>query len=180
MDGLMIILFLIILFVIVVWLYIAKQGDAEFVFLVEQRTPWTVEEVTENSAVFSTKVPFVNRGTQGGTIMDAYPRYLLPCEQYDAVDVYARLTNMEETLFRTDGYWESVIVLAKEGGTVLVTVKLTAKEGSIEAALADMVNMPIDLVYQIVARSDWYLSKNRIIFVGDEARQAFQNKQNQA
>jgi hypothetical protein len=174
-DGLMIVLLLVIIFIAAVWLYIAKQGDAEFAFLVDQRTPWVIEALYEGSATFSVKVPFINRGSQDGTIMDAYTRHLLPYEQYDAVEVYSRLTN--EELFRSDGYWEAVIVPKHTGGTVIVTVRLTAKAGSIEQALADMVDMSVDIVYQIVARSPWYISKNRLLFNADEARLAFQRKQ---
>ncbi len=175
MDGLMILLLLVILFIAAVWLYIAQQGDAEFAFLVNQRTPWIVEEIREHSVTFSVKVPFINRGSQDGTIMDAYTRHLLPFEQYDGVDVATRLTN--EELFRTDGYWEAVIIPKHTGGTAIATVRLTAKNSSIEEALAAMVDMPVDIVYQIVARSPWYISKNRLIFNADEARLAFQNKQ---
>lgn len=175
MNGLMIVLLLAIIVVAAIWLFIAQQGDAEFEFLVNQRTPWEVEEIHDKSVTFSVKVPFINRGSQDGTIMDAYTRHLLPFEQYDAVEVYSRLTN--EELFRTDGYWEAVIVPKHTGGTAIATVRLTAKKGSIEEALADMVDMTVDVVYQIVARSPWYISKNRLLFSADEARLAFQNKQ---
>lgn len=175
MNGLMIVLLLAIIVVAAIWLFIAQQGDAEFEFLVNQRTPWEVEEIHDNSVTFSAKVPFINRGSQDGTIMDAYTRHLLPFEQYDAVEVYSRLTN--EELFRTDGYWEAVIVPKHTGGTAIATVRLTAKKGSIEESLADMVDMTVDVVYQIVARSPWYISKNRLLFSADEARLAFQKKQ---
>lgn len=175
MDGLMIVLLFVILIVAAVWLYIAQQGDAEFAFLVDQRTPWIVEESHDDSVTFSVKIPFINRGSQDGTIMDAYTRHLLPFEQYDAVDVYSRLTN--EELFRTDGYWEAVIVPKHTGGTAIATVRLTATNGSMDKALADMVDMSVDIVYQIVARSPWYISKNRLIFNADEARLAFHSKQ---
>ncbi|MDU2064136.1 MAG: hypothetical protein E6713_04770 [Sporomusaceae bacterium] len=174
MDALMIILLLIILFIAAVWLYIARQGDAEFVFLVEEHTPWIVEDLDDRSVTFTAKVPFINKGRQGGTIMDAYTRHLLPCEQYDAVTVQSQLTS--EAMFRTDGYWESVIFTPNEGGRAIVTVKLTAKEGTIQAAMTDMVNMPVEIVYQIVARSDWYITKNRLLFVAEEAREALKNK----
>ena len=175
MDGLMIFLLLVIIVIAAVWLYIARQGDAEFVFLVDQRTAWVVEEFHEDSVTFSVKIPFINRGSQDGTIMDAYTRHLLPFEQCDAVEVYSRLTN--EALFRSDGYWESVIVPKHTGGTAVVTIRLTAKKGSIATALADMVEMPVDIVYQVVARSLWYISKNRLLFNADEARLAFERKQ---
>lgn len=161
------------LLVLAVWLYIARQGDAEFEFLVDQRTKFIVTEADEKSAVFTCKVPFVNQGTQDGTIMDAYTRHLLPCEQYDGVEVISRLEL--ESAPREDAYWEALIVPKGTGQAVVVTLKLTAKQGNIQAALADMVDMSIDLVYQVVARSEWYLAKApRLTVEAEELNRAYQ------
>lgn len=149
------------LFAVAIWLFVTRQGDAEFEFLVDQRTDFAVVEMTAGTATFSCKVPFVNKGTQDGTIMDAYTRHLLPQEQYDAVEVNSRLEL--ESAPRTDGYFEALIVPKTTGQTVVITVKLTAKNGDIQQAIADMVDMPVDIVYQIVARSNWYIHKARII-----------------
>lgn len=161
---------LIILIVLAVWLFIVRQGDAEFEFLVDQRTDFTLVEMTDNAAVFSCKVPFINKGTQDGTIMDAYTRHLLPYEQYDGVEVNSRLEL--ETAPRTDGYFEALIVPKTTGQTVIVTVKLTAKTGSVTEALNKMVDMPIDIVYQVVARGEWYITKNRLVMKASEIKKA--------
>jgi len=158
------------LIVLAIWFYIANQGDAEFEFQVNQRTLFEVSDVTENTATFKCKVPFVNKGPQDGTIMDCYTRHLLPYEQYDGVEVYSRLEL--ESAPRTDGYFEAIIVPKKTGQTVIVTVALFAKDGDIKQALANMVDMPIDIVYQVVARSDWYITKNRMVMSADEIAQA--------
>lgn len=178
MDFLMMLVFLVIIVAIAVWLFIARQGDAEFEFLVGERSPFILEELTDKTAAFSCKVPFINKGSQGGTIMDAYPRHLLPYEQYDGVAVNSRLEL--STAPRTDNYFEAIIFTPGTGGTVVITVEFTAKKGNIRQALDEMVeltvDMPIDIVYQIVARTPWYIHKTRMVMTCDEIRAALQAK----
>jgi hypothetical protein len=156
-DFLIILLVAVGLLAIAIWLYIAHQGDAEFAFLVEERTKFTLLEKTKGTAVFSAKVPFVNKGTQDGIILDAYTRHLLPKEQYDGVEIVSRLEL--DTAPRDDGYWEAYIVPKGVGQAVIVTVKIMAKNGDIDQALTEMPDMGIDIVYQVVARAPWYISK---------------------
>lgn len=178
MEFLMIVVVLIVVLAIGVWLFIARQGDAEFEFIVDQRTDFILEDLTDKTATFSCKVPFINKGSQGGTIMDAYPRHLLPYEQYDGVEVSSRMEL--STAPRTDNYFEAVIIPQGTGGTVVITVKFTAKEGDIKEALGQMaeltVDMAIDIVYQIVARSPWYIHKTRMMMTCDEIMSALQAK----
>ncbi len=176
MDFLMILVFLVIIVVIAIWLFIARQGDAEFEFLVGERTEFILEEITDKTATFSCRVPFINKGSQGGTIMDAYPRHLLPYEQYAGVNVNSRLELITDP--RTDNYFEAVIFTPGTGSTIVVTVEFTAKEGDIRQALGEMVeltvDMAIDIVYQIVARTPWYIHKTRMVMTCDEIRAALQ------
>lgn len=178
MEFLMILLVVAVVVAVGVWLFIARQGDAEFEFLVGERTEFIRNELTDKTATFSCKVPFINKGSQGGTIMDAYPRHLLPYEQYDGVEVSSRMELT--TAPRTDNYFEAVIIPKGTGGTVVITVKFTAKEGGIEEALARMyelnVDMAIDIVYQIVARTPWYIHKTRMVMTCDEIMRAMQAK----
>jgi len=177
-EFLMIVVVLCVAVSIGVWLFIARQGDAEFEFMVKDRTPFILEEWTEKTATFSCKVPFMNKGTQDGTIMDAYPRHLLPCEQYDGVEVNSRMELM--TAPRTDNYFEAVIIPHGTGGAVAITVTFTAKKGSIQDALDEMceltVDMAIDIVYQIVARTPWYIHKTRMVMTCKEIMDAMQTK----
>lgn len=166
----MILIAAVALLVLFVWFYTIYQGDAEFEFLVDHHTDFVLKEMTDDSATFTCKVPVVNKGTQAGTIMDAYTRHLLPHEQYDGVEVYSRLEL--ETAPRTDGYFESVIVPKTTGQTVVITVKLTARKGNIKEALAAMVDLPIDIVYQIVARGEWYITKNRLLMKAGDIQKA--------
>lgn len=170
MEFLIALLIIVLGAVVGIWLFIANQGDANFKFMVEQRTDFSLIGITQDTATFSTTVPFVNNGTQGGTLMDVFPRHFLPCEQFDAVDVDSRLTLDKAN--RSDGYWEAYIVLKNTGGSIILTVKFTAKSGDIKAALADMVDMPIDIVYQVVARGPWYLNKERLVMTADEIHKA--------
>ncbi|HWR38999.1 MAG TPA: hypothetical protein VN611_05835 [Patescibacteria group bacterium] len=158
------------LLALAVWLYILRQGDAHFEFVVDRRTPFALTELTTQRAVFTSRVPFVNNGTQDGTIMDAFTRHHLPCEQFDGVEVASRLHL--ETAVRDDGYFESVIFYKGTGSAVVVTVILTAKNGDIQATLQDMVDMPVDIMYQIVARSEWYIHKTRMVMTSEEIQQA--------
>jgi len=154
----------------VIWLYIVRQGDAEFGFLVDQRTDFRLEEISRDRAVLSCVVPFVNKGTQDGTIMDCFPRHLLPQEQFDAVEASSRLE--VESRRRADGYFEAMIIPKTDGSAVIVTVAFTAKRGDIRQALAGMVDMPIEIYYQIVARGRWYVDKQRMVMRADEVARA--------
>ena len=178
MEFLMILVGLAVVVAIAVWLFIARQGDAEFEFIVGQRTDFILEDATDKTAIFSCTVPFINKGSQDGTIMDAYPRHLLPYEQYDGVDVSSRMELI--TAPRTDNYFEAIIIPKGTGGTVKITVAFTAKEGSIREALGQMheltVDMAIDIVYQIVARTPWYIHKARMMMTCDEIMRAMQAK----
>jgi len=172
-DFLNVIVVLAIVLILAVWLYIARQGDAEFEFLVDQRTKFTLTEANEVMAAFTCRVPFINKGTQDGTIMDAYTRHLLPYEQYDGVEVVSRLAL--ETAPRTDAYWEALIVPFGTGQAVDVTLILTAKNKDIARTLPDMVDMSLDIVYQVVARSEWYLAKGSRLYIdAAELRQAYE------
>ena len=178
MEFLMTIVLLAVIVSVAVWLFIAKQGDAEFEFMVSQRTDFVLDESTEKTAAFSCEVPFINKGSQDGTIMDAYPRHLLPYEQFDGVEVSSRMELT--TAPRTDNYFEAVIIPKGTGGVVRVTVQFTAKNGTIKEALDNLyeltVDMPIDIVYQIVARTPWYIHKARMIMTCDEIMAAMQAK----
>lgn len=170
--------FLAFLFIVVgvvmvaLWLYIVRQGDAEFDFLVDRRSEFILDELTKEKAVFSCAVPFLNKGTQDGTIMDCYPRHLMPNEYYKSCHVQSRLTL--ESNSRNDGYWEALIVFKTTGDAIVLTLTFTDENGNIQQALADLPDMPIDIVYQAVARSDWYISKKRLVMPAAEIQAALQ------
>lgn len=151
-----------ILFTIYAW----KQGDAHFVIDCRRRDPFVLKEINQDKAVFETHLAFYNKGKQGGTIMDFYPRTLLPHEQFDKCIVHSQLANEEAE--RDDNYWESVIINPGKGGRIRVTVELISKDGNIREDLKTFPDMPVDLVYQVVARSEWYINKARITLKSSE------------
>jgi len=169
-ELLIVLLIIVVVAVVGVGLFIVKQGNSHFKFIVDQRTDFTLTGITKAEAAFSATVPFINNGTQDGTLMDVFPRHFLPSEQFDAVDTDSRLTL--DRANRNDGYWEAYIVPTTTGGSIILTVKFTAKSGDIKAALKDMVDMPIDIIYQVVDRGPWYLAKERLVMTTDEIHKA--------
>lgn len=166
MSFLLLLIGLIALIAGAIWLYLQRQGDAEFVFLTDSRTEFSLQELSREKAVFVSQIPFVNRGTQDGTLVDVFPRHLLPFEYYDSVKTESKITIASQP--RPDDYWEAIIISAAKGDAAILTVTFTAKEGDIVSALKEMVDMPIDIVYQIVARCDWYMTKARLVLRSDE------------
>ncbi|WP_101912586.1 hypothetical protein [Megasphaera vaginalis (ex Bordigoni et al. 2020)] len=158
-----------ILFRIYAW----HQGDAHFVIEARHRKPFALISLTGDTAVFETEVPFRNGGKQLGTIMDFYPRTLLPREQFDKCVVQAQLANKDAE--RDDGYWESVIYYPGKGGNLRVTVTLISKNRTIREDLQTFPDMAIDLVYQVVARSEWFIHKARITLKASEVKRALEN-----
>lgn len=152
---------------IVVYLLIIKIGNANFNVKTENHTPFIVENMTDDSITISTKVEFANEGKQCGTIMDCYVRHLLPYEQFDGVKVFSKAEL--ETSPREDDYFEAVLIESGRSIQVLVKVTLIArKDGNIKDALTNMVDLPVDLVYQYVARDPWAISKKRIVITAEE------------
>lgn len=167
LQGLLI---LVVLVALAVGLYIKSKGDCRFAFLVDQRTPFELKEMQDNYAIFSCQVPFVNNGTQDGTLIDVHLRTLLPHEYYDKVDVDGRLHNAGDP--RNDHYWEAVIIPYGAGGSAVINIKLTAVDGDIRAALAAMVDMPMYIVFEVVGRRPIDLYKTYMVLTQEETRAA--------
>ncbi len=150
--------------------YVAKQGDECIVMVPKRRSNFEVEDISFDKVVLVCDIPFVNKGRQNGTIMDLYPRHLLPQEQFDTVLVES--WTMDVARPRHDGYFESVIIEPKKGGTIRLRLIMTGKNGNIRKDLQGFPDMNIDIVYQVVGRSDWHISKNRIRLTAEELQQA--------
>ena len=149
-----------------------KQGDANFFIDVRHHKPWELKRLTADKAIFETEVPFRNVGKALGTIMDFYPRTLLPREQYDKCVVHSQLANKDAE--RDDNYWEAVIYYPHKGGRLRVTIELISKAGNIREDLKTFPDMPIDLVYQVVSRSEWYIHKARIHLKAEDVQKALE------
>lgn len=170
MNFLLILLAVIALAIIAVWLFCLRQGDAEFAFLTDSRSEFTLQDITNDKAVFVSQIPFVNRGVQDGTLVDVFPRHLLPFEYFDEVATDSRITIASQP--RKDNYWEAIIIESGRGDAALLTVTFTAKNGDIRTALREMVDMPIDIIYQVVARCNLYLAKSRLVMSAEEVTAA--------
>lgn len=163
-----VLLILVVLVALSVWLYIKSKGDCRFEFLVAERTAFVPVEIKDNYVVFSCRVPFVNSGTQDGTLIDVHLRTLLPQEYYDKVDVDGRMHNASDP--RGDHYWESIIIPYDTGGVAVLNIKLTATGGDIRDALAEMVDMPMYIVYEVVGRRPIVVYKTYLVMTQEETR----------
>ena len=171
MELLAVLILLIGLGILGVWIYIVRQGDSEIEILTAQRTALQLVSVENGKAVFAVQVPLCNLSAQDGIILDAFPRHLLPQEQYDAARVESRLELL--TAPREDGYFEAVIIEGNKGNTFVLTVALTAKNGLAAEAVAGMADMPVELYYQVVGRGECTLHKERLVLSAAEFKAAF-------
>ena len=171
MELLAVLILLVGLGILGIWIYIVRQGDAEIEILTAQRTELQLVSVEDGKGVFSAQIPLFNLASQDGIILDAFPRHLLPQEQYDAARVESRLELL--TAPREDGYFEAVIIEGNKGNTLVLTVALTAKNGLLAEAVASMADMPVELYYQVVGRGECALHKERLVLPAAEFKTAF-------
>ena len=152
------------------WYVCKKQGDCDFRLLSRQKTPFRVEKMDQATAILSATVPIRNVGRQGGTIMDCFARPYLPREQYDAAKLRAVVYDVNRV--REDDYWEALIVYAGDDVKLMVKLTLSATTGNILRDLETFPDMPIDIIFQTVGRSDWEYRKGRIYLEAEELRSA--------
>ena len=152
------------------WYFSLRQGDCDFKLLTAKKTSFRVEKMDQRTAILSCTVPIKNVGRQGGTIIDCFPRLYLPSEQYEAAKARGLLFDAERV--REDEYWEALIVYAGKSVDVRVKLILTATTGNILRDLETFPDMPIDIIFQTVGRSDWEYRKGRIWLEADELRNA--------
>ena len=143
-----------------------RQGNEGITILVKRRTPFVVEDISFDQVVLTTDIPFVNKGKQYGTIMDMFPRHLLPEEQFDNVQIHSWLTDANKE--RHDGYWEALVYKQRKGGTIRLRVILTGKNGNIRKDVVGFPDMPIDIYHQVVGREEYRISKTRISLTAEE------------
>lgn len=159
---------------LVVWFYLYKVvGNAKIVVKATQRTPLVLEKRTPESALFSCTVEFANEGKQCATIMDCYTRHLLPYEQYDGVQAFSKAELAGAP--REDDYFEAVLIQRGESIAILLKLGLVDRTGQgIDAAMAELPDFPVDLVYQSITRDPWRIDKVRIDVTTEEIAKALQ------
>ena len=148
-------------FALAMALFVWKQGDADFFFDVSKRSSLVLEKETENSVVLTFLLPFKNIGSQQGTLMDVFARPWLPCEQFSAAELSTKVAKASDP--RVDGYWEATLFPDKvDNDVAVVQLRFDAGKGDIRQAMAQMVDLHLNIMYQVVARGDWYLAKTML------------------
>jgi hypothetical protein len=160
-------------------LYIWKQGDADFVFDTDKRSQLVLEQETADQMVFSFSVPFRNRGSQQGTLMDVFVRPWMPQEQFSAAELTTQVT--VASCPRNDGYWEATLFPNEklESDVAVIKLKFRTSGGDIRQAMDKIVDLPLNVIYQVVARAEWYLSKTMLELPVEEFHAAMQNSRGQ-
>lgn len=162
-----IILWILIILFLLNEVVIRTVGDAIVKMKADEHTPFTLDEITDNSISLSTTINVANDGKQCATIMDCYVRQLLPYEQFDGVKVEAKAELKGAP--REDDYFEAVLIQKKESIDIVIRVKLIArKNNNIKETLSHMVDLPLDIVYQHAARYPWKISKETIVLSAEE------------
>ena len=157
----------VLLLVALINLYLTNAGIEKVVPKIAERTPFVIDEQTEDSVTISTTMDFINEGKQCATIMDAFVRPHLPYEQYDLIETrgHAELT----TAPREDDYFEAVIIqkAGYKGGqdkiSIKSQVKLTARKGlTIREAVAHMPDFNFQLIWLETGRTPCHYRQLRI------------------
>ena len=131
------------------WAVAVIKGDCVLRMLKSKRTPLKVESMDMRHVRLSFTIPIKNVGKQLGTIMDAFVRIYIPFEQYDKARVTGHLTDFDVP--RHDDY------------------------GKGQSILQDLETFPefgMDIIYQVVARSDYYYAKTRVVITREELQNA--------
>ena len=163
-------LLLVCLGFIAYWAVAVIKGDCVLKMLKSKRTPVHVESMDMKTVTLSYTIPIKNVGKQLGTIMDAFVRVYLPFEQYDEATVTAHLTDFDVP--RHDDYWQAFILEPGKTKKFLITLEIKSKTGSILHDLDSFPEMGMDVIYQVVARSDYYYAKTRVVMTREELRNA--------
>ena len=165
-----VIVLLICLGFIAYWAVAVIKGDCVLRMLKSKRTPLKVESMGMRHVTLSFTIPIKNVGKQLGTIMDTFVRIYIPFEQYDKARVTGHLTDFDTP--RDDDYWQAFILDPGKEKKFLITLDI---EGKGESILRDLETFPefgMDIIYQVVARSDYYYAKTRIVITREELQNA--------
>lgn len=158
-----------VLAVLVIYMFIKNQGDAEILLEVDKRTASV--KVSENGkrVDFEVEIPYRNVGKQEGTILDTYMRIYLPQEQYDDVLLRGKV-NLKDVK-RDDDYFEAVLVPAKTGRTLLLRFEAYAKNGkTIAEAMAGIPDVDVALYADCRGRGPLFTVKKFLTLSADEMR----------
>ncbi|WP_196592499.1 hypothetical protein [Pectinatus sottacetonis] len=169
MHILSIIIIAIIILALALYLAWKSIGDADIQFRIEEHSPFALEELNTQKAVFTTKFEVANEGKQCATIMDCFVRSQLPQEQFNKIRVRAKAELAGSP--REDDYFEAVLIEKHKKISVIIKIELSVcgnEEENIKEVLKNVVDIPVDVVYQHTARHEASLSKKRLVLPADE------------
>ncbi len=193
--AVLVLLFLYTLGYILFWAFATWQGNARFELETERAsglripagdadaadylppvagTNWTIEKVELRRLHLRNYLVLKNVGREQGTVMDCFGRCYLPDEYVKGVRAWTHVTDMNKP--RKDDYWESILVPAKTSLTLQIDLTLEITEGNLRDAVEKFPDMDIDIIYQVVSRTDWEYDKQRIVLKGDELRREYLTK----
>ncbi|MBQ3433461.1 MAG: hypothetical protein IJQ01_01310 [Selenomonadaceae bacterium] len=162
---------LLIVVAVAAGVYFYLRGREEKVVpKLESRTAFEIESRDEKSVTLSTTIEFRNEGTQSAMIVDAICHPLLPFEQYDGMNVRGKVER--EGVPREDDYFEALVIEHQQSVRLVAKVTLTARKGlSLQEAVANMVDFPVELLYREVGRNPMRWSIARVILTADELKE---------
>ena len=73
---------------------------------------------------------------------------------------------------RDDDYWQAFILDPGKEKKFLITLDIDGKGQSILQDLETFPEFGMDIIYQVVARSDYYYAKTRIVITREELQNA--------
>ena len=162
---------LLIVVAVAAGVYFYLRGREEKVVpKLESRTAFEIESRDEKSVTLSTTIEFRNEGTQSAMIVDAICHPLLPFEQYDGMNVRGKVER--EGVPREDDYFEALVIEHQQSVRLVAKVTLTARKGlTLQEAVANMVDFPVELLYREVGRNPMRWSIARVILTADELKE---------
>ena len=164
LEGIMGVIILAVLFVAV---FIKVRGEEKVVPKLDSRTPFKIESRDKNSVTLSTTIEFRNEGKQSAMIVDAFCKPQLPFEQYDGMNVRGKAET--EGKPREDDYFEALVLEHQQSVNLVAKVTLTARKNlSLEEAVSNMVDFPVEFIYREVGRNPMHWSIARIILTAEE------------
>ena len=167
MTVLYIILVVLLVLMLIVKCFFLKEGNTQVLLHADTHTPFTVEKMTDDCLVLSSRTEFTNTGSQCATIVDCLLRTQLPYEQYDGIEAWGKIER--EGTPREDDYFEATLIEGGEKLAVKIIVRLTARKGmDIRTALTHMVDLPMDIIYTQLGRRPWIMGKERIVLTSEE------------
>ena len=103
----------------------------------------------------------------------------MPREQFSAAELTTQVTVASTP--RNDGYWEATLFPNEklENDVAVIQLKFRTNGGDIRQAMDQIVDLPLNIIYQVVARAEWYLSKTMLELPMEEFHTAMQKSRGQ-